>query len=252
MVGGLSYFQEIAKYSHLRAVAVAIHIGSQITDLKGFDAAFARLADFVKMALAAKIDLKRLDLGGGLGIPYHAETPPLPSAYATLVKQHLGEFNLPLMLEPGRLIVGNAGIMLTKVFFEKQTQHKRFVIIDAGMNDLIRPAMYGAWHEILPVTNPNPLPNLGPDPSWKNADVVGPICESSDIFAADRPLPSLASGDLLALMSAGAYGMVMGSTYNLRPLAAEVMVDGDKFALVRPRMSLEMLLSTDRLPDFLA
>jgi diaminopimelate decarboxylase len=189
-------------------------------------------------------DIRHVDVGGGLGIPYHAEgeAPPLPSDYASIIRKHLGGLGAELVLEPGRLIVGNAGILVTTVEYVKPGD-KTFVIVDAAMNDLIRPTLYEAFHEIEPVRHSN-LPQI-------TADVVGPVCETGDYIALGRRMPGVKQGDLLAVMSAGAYGAVMASTYNSRPLVPEVLVDGDRWHVIRPRKSIDELIALDSVPDWL-
>ncbi len=231
------------------AVAVAVHIGSQITSLAPFEAAFLRVRDLVLMLRADGIDIRHLDLGGGLGIPYdHSNTamPPSPDAYGEMVKRTVGGIGCSLTFEPGRLLVGNAGIMVAAVVALKDSTTRRFVIVDAGMNDLVRPAMYGARHEIIPVTE------APTGSSYASADVVGPVCETSDCFGKAYNLPSLKAGDLLAFLSAGAYGAVMASTYNARPLVPEIMVNGDQFAVVRRRPTLAEMTALEQLPPWIA
>src|SRR5215475_10150010 len=225
-----------------------MHIGSQITELEPFDDAFALLSDFVRMLRADGHHIAHVDLGGGLGIPYRDdnEPPPHPDAYAEIVKRATRDLGCTLVFEPGRLIVGNAGILLTRVLFDKQGEAKTFVVVDAAMNDLIRPTLYDAHHEIWTVHEP------APGARRIIADVVGPVCESGDFLALDREMAEPQAGDLLAVMSAGAYGAVQAGTYNTRPLAPEVLVRGDQWALVRPRVGVEDLIALDRLPDWLA
>jgi len=239
-------FARAAALPGVNPVSVAVHIGSQLTDLAPFRAAFARVADLADSLRAQGIGIEHLDLGGGLGTPYDDETPPPVDAYAAAVRETVGGRGYRLSFEPGRLLAGNAGIMVSRVIYVKDGQDRRFIILDAAMNDLIRPAMYGAHHHIQPVVEPAPDAVLGA------ADVVGPVCESGDTFARQRDLPPLVTGDLVAFKSAGAYGAVMASTYNSRPLVAEIMVNGDRWAVVRPRQSLEALLGQDRLADWQA
>ena len=226
-------------------VAVAVHIGSQITDLAPFRAAFTRLAELVGTLREKGHDLQRVDIGGGLGLPLDTSlsdnadnhpSPPSPAAYAHMVKEALGHLNVPIMLEPGRRILGNAGVLLTKVIYEKQTPYRRFVVLDAAMNDLIRPALYGAHHPFVPVARSSA------ETPKSMADLVGPICESTDCFARDQLLPIFKPGDLGAFTSAGGYSAVMASSYNLRPRLAEVLVHGDRFDIVRPRQTYDDLL----------
>ena len=231
----------------IAAVGIHMHIGSQITDLEPFRQAFALMRELALELRAAGHELEHLDLGGGLGVPYvdGNEIPPHPSEYAAVARAALGDLGLRLVLEPGRNIVGNAGVLVTRVVFVKPTESKRFVIVDAAMNDLIRPTLYEAHHEIKPVVQ---APRAGPAIMQ---DVVGPVCETGDFLALDRALPPFAAGDLVAVMTAGAYGAVMASTYNTRPLVPEVLVNGARFAIVRPRVSVEDLIALDRLPPWL-
>jgi diaminopimelate decarboxylase len=228
---------------------VAVHIGSQITNLAPFEAAFLRVRDLVLMLRADGLDIRHLDLGGGLGIPYdhNAGTmPPSPAAYGEMIKRVLGDIGCAFTFEPGRLLVGNAGIMVSSVVAVKETAARRFVIVDAGMNDLVRPAMYGARHEILSVVEASPSAEHDP------VDVVGPVCETTDCFAKGYPLPTLKAGDLVAFMSAGAYGAVMASTYNARPLVPEILVSGDAYAVVRRRPTFDEMTALEQLPPWLA
>ncbi|MGQ9368865.1 diaminopimelate decarboxylase [Azospirillum sp. A39] len=225
-------------------VGIAVHIGSQLTDLAPFRAAFERVVELLHVLRADGIDISRLDLGGGLGIRYRDETPPDLPAYAGMVRSITGNLGCRVTVEPGRSLVGNAGILVAKVIYVKQGLHRRFLIVDAAMNDLIRPTLYDAYHAILPVAEPGPHPEIAP------IDVVGPVCESGDTFALQRPLPAMASDDLVAFASAGAYGAVMSSTYNTRPLAPEVLVRDDRFAVVRRRPSVEEMLAAEQVPDW--
>jgi diaminopimelate decarboxylase len=190
-------------------------------------------------------DVRRLDLGGGLGIVYDSEEPPHPTAYAAMVRDEVGDLGCELVFEPGRLIAGNAGVLVTKVIFVKHGASKRFVIVDAAMNDLLRPSLYDAHHHIDPVVEP------APDVTRTRADVVGPICETGDVLAVDRDLPALEDGDLLAVRSAGAYGAVMASSYNTRPPAPEILVNGALHDVIRARETYDILLARDRMPDWL-
>jgi len=230
----------------LKPVGLAVHIGSQLTELAPFEAAFARVVELLRALRGEGIPLERLDLGGGLGIRYRAETPPALEDYAALVKRLTDNLGVSLAFEPGRAIVGNAGVLLARVIYLKEGVTRRFVVIDAAMNDLIRPALYEAWHEVRPVAAPRPDAPLVP------ADLVGPVCETGDSFAANRPLPPLAPGDLIALLSAGAYGAAMSSGYNTRLLVPEVLARGGEFAVIRERPSYESILAQDRLPAWLA
>jgi len=221
-----------------------MHIGSQITDMRPFDNAYALLATLVRDLRADGHNIHHVDVGGGLGIPYHLDeaAPPLPSEYAAIVLKHVAPLGVELVLEPGRLIVGNAGILVTRVEYVK-TGEKSFVIVDAAMNDLIRPTLYEAHHDIQPVVHSN-LPPI-------TADVVGPVCETGDYLALGRRMPGVKEGDLLSIMTAGAYGAVMASTYNSRPLIPEVLVDGDRWHVIRPRPSIDALIALDSIPDWL-
>ena len=240
-----------ARAKALEGVAVGgvdMHIGSQIVELEPFDAAFALLADFVRVLRADGHAIDHVDLGGGLGIPYRVdnEPPPHPELYASVVARHAKSLDCDLFFEPGRLIVGNAGILVASVLYVKRGAAKTFVIVDAAMNDLIRPTLYDAHHDIVPVREP------GRDAEHWRADVVGPVCESGDYLALDRDLAAVGAGDLLAVMSAGAYGAVQSGTYNSRLLVPEVLVRGREFAVVRPRTSYEELIGLDKLPPWLS
>ncbi|MFQ5775681.1 MAG: diaminopimelate decarboxylase [Kiloniellaceae bacterium] len=224
---------------------LAVHIGSQLTDLAPFRAAFTRLAALYRELRDAGLALRRLDLGGGLGIVYRDETPADLAGYAALVREASAGLPAELIVEPGRLLVGNAGVLVTRVLYVKQGIARRFVIVDAAMNDLIRPSLYDAWHEIVPVQAPPPGAGRAP------VDIVGPVCETADTFARQRPMPPVAAGALLAIRSTGAYGAVMASTYNCRLPAPEVMVRGRDYAVVRPRPDHEGPIAQERLPDWL-
>lgn len=233
----------------LAPTAIAVHIGSQITSLAPFEAAFAKVRDLALRLRAEGFTIDHLDLGGGLGVPYdHLSNtqPPSPAEYGDMVRRVLGGLGCKLAFEPGRLIVGNAGVMVARVIAMKDSPTKRFAIVDAAMNDLVRPAMYGARHEILPVVEPPISPGAQP------VDVVGPVCETSDRFAVDYRLPPLKAGDLVAFMTAGAYGAVMSSTYNSRPLIPEVLVQGASYAVVRRRPSIAEMLALEQMPPWLA
>jgi len=241
-------YAHAATLKNIEIVGVDVHIGSQITDLEPFEAAFRRVGELVKTLRADGHTITRLDLGGGLGVPYeHGNSPPPdPAAYGAMVTRVTKDFGCRLSFEPGRLIAANAGVLVSRVIYVKRGDAKTFLIIDAGMNDLIRTAMYDAWHEIASVREPSPG---SPRPRY---DVVGPVCETSDLFAADRALPELKSGDLVAILSAGAYGAVMAGDYNARPRLAEVLVHGGQWGIVRPRESYADLIAKDRIPDWLA
>jgi diaminopimelate decarboxylase len=231
----------------LRVTGVDVHIGSQITDLGPMEAAFRILTDFVHELRADGHAIDHVDFGGGLGIPYYEDraAPPEPVAYAAMVTRVSHNLGCRLMFEPGRMIVGNAGILVARVIHVKRGAAKTFVVIDAAMNDLIRPTLYEAYHEILPVQEPPPGAALDA------ADVVGPVCETGDYLALDRQLPELGSGDLIAIMTAGAYGAVQAGTYNTRPLVPEVLVRGEQYSVVRPRIEVEQLIAMDRIAPWL-
>jgi diaminopimelate decarboxylase len=227
---------------------VDMHIGSQITDLSPFDDAFALLAEFVGVLRADGHRIGHVDVGGGLGVPYRFDNdpPPRPEAYAEIVARRTARLDCEIFLEPGRLIAGNAGVLMTSVIFVKRAEGKTFVIVDAGMNDLVRPTLYDAHHELRPYRQAEP------DSPRLVADVVGPVCESGDYLALSRDMPEPQPGELLAVLTAGAYGAVQAGTYNSRLLVPEVLVDGDRFAVVRPRLSYEELIGLDKLPPWLA
>jgi diaminopimelate decarboxylase len=236
-----------AKLPGVKVTGVDMHIGSQITELQPFNDAFALLSEFVHTLRTDGHTISHVDLGGGLGIPYREDNdpPPRPEAYAAMVKDATRDLGCTLIFEPGRLLVGNAGILVTRVLYVKRGEAKNFVIVDAGMNDLIRPTLYEAHHEIRPVRRPA-------QGDWRMvADVVGPVCESGDFLALGRELPEPQPGDLLAVMTAGAYGAVHAGTYNTRPLVPEVLVREGEWALVRPRVEVEALIAMDRLPPWL-
>jgi diaminopimelate decarboxylase len=232
----------------IEIVGIDVHIGSQITDLAPFEAAFARIVELAHLLRADGHNIARLDLGGGLGVPYAKDNspPPEPAAYGALAERLTRGLGVRLIFEPGRLIAANAGVLVARVVYVKQGETKAFLILDAGMNDLLRPALYDAFHEIVSVAEP------APDRPRARYDVAGPICESTDVFARDREMAALESGDLVAFLSAGAYGAVMSSAYNARPPAPEVLVKGGQWSLVRPRMTDDALIATDRIPDWLA
>jgi diaminopimelate decarboxylase len=240
-------YRRAAALPGIEVAGVDMHIGSQITELQPFDDAFKLLAELAEALKADGHDIRHVDVGGGLGIPYRADNnpPPLPDAYAAIVRKRIAPLGLKVMFEPGRLLVGNAGILVAEVIYMKHGDAKNFVIVDAAMNDLVRPTLYDAWHDIRPVVEP------APDGEHLVADVVGPVCETGDYLALGRDLPALKAGDLIAIGSAGAYGAVQAGTYNTRLLVPEVLVDGDRFHVVRPRGSYEELIGLDSLPDWL-
>ena len=240
-------YARAAKLKGVRIAGVDMHIGSQIVELDPFGDAFALLADFVRALRADGHSISHIDLGGGLGIPYREDNdpPPDPAAYAKIVKNATRDLGCKLIFEPGRLIVGNAGILVTRVLYVKHGEAKTFVIVDAGMNDLLRPTLYDAHHDIRPVRQAAVgAPRI-------TADVVGPVCESGDFLALDRSLPAPQPGELLAVMTAGAYGAVQAGTYNTRALVPEVLVRASEWALVRPRVTVQELIALDRLPPWL-
>jgi len=238
-------YAEAAKLPGIVIKGVDVHIGSQLTDLEPYKNAFDRVHELVQQLRAEGHDITRVDLGGGLGIPYDGNIPPEPAAYAAVALEAIGNLGCQVVFEPGRLIVGNAGVLVSEVIYVKQATKRKFVILDAAMNDLIRPAMYDGYHQIDPLREDQKLGAYSP------ADVVGPVCETGDTFARERDMPELADGDLVAFRSAGAYGAVMASTYNTRPLVPEVLVNGDQYAVIRARPSLEELLKLDILPEWL-
>ncbi|HXJ00358.1 MAG TPA: diaminopimelate decarboxylase [Micropepsaceae bacterium] len=240
-------YAKAAKLPGLEIVGVDVHIGSQITDLDPFRAAFARVAELIAALRRDGHRILRADLGGGLGVPYRLDNtpPPDPDAYGEVIAAATRGLDVQLILEPGRLIAANAGILVTRVIYTKPGESKTFLVVDAGMNDLIRPALYDAHHDILPIVAPDPkTPN-------RRYDVVGPVCETADTFGRDRDLPEVQGNDLMAIMTAGAYGAVMASAYNARPPAAEVLVNGREWCVVRPRMTLEALIALERVPGWL-
>ena len=238
-------YARAAKLPGLRVAGVDMHIGSQITELAPFDDAFALLSDFVHVLRADGHVIAHVDLGGGLGIPYREdnEPPPRPEAYAVVVKRATRDLDCKLIFEPGRLIVGNAGILVTRVLYVKRGEAKTFIIVDAAMNDLIRPTLYDAHHDVRPVVE-RPAARIV-------ADVVGPVCESGDFLALDREMPEPQPGDLVAVMTAGAYGAVQAGTYNTRALIPEALVNDAQWALVRPRLDVDQLIAFDRLPPWI-
>ena len=240
-------YAQAAKMPGIEVTGVDMHIGSQITDLQPFDDAFALLADFVHQLRSDGHEIHHLDLGGGLGVPYRLDqpAPPAPAAYAEIIRKHLGTLGCQLILEPGRLLVANAGILVTRVIYVKEGEGKTFVIVDAAMNDLIRPTLYEAHHDLWPVHQ------NATEQKTVLVDVVGPVCESGDYLALDRHMPLPKEGDLLAVMTAGAYGAVQACTYNTRLLVPEVLVKGSETAVIRPRESFETLIGRDQLPNWL-
>jgi len=231
----------------IKVTGIDMHIGSQITELEPFDSAFSRLEGLVRQLRQEGHEISHVDLGGGLGIPYREDNapPPGPDAYAEVVKKHIRALDCEVIFEPGRLIAGNAGILVGQVIFRKETGHKVFTIADVAMNDLIRPTLYEAWHDIRPVVQPTDTTQ------YALGDLVGPVCETGDFMARDRNLPVMERGDLFAIGSAGAYGAVQAGTYNTRALVPEVLVNGDRFFVVRPRMEVEDIIALDRMPDWL-
>ncbi|MEI9996266.1 MAG: diaminopimelate decarboxylase [Rhizomicrobium sp.] len=231
----------------IRVVGIDVHIGSQIVALEPFELAFKKVVELAQVLRADGHDIARLDLGGGLGVPYVTDNapPPDPSAYGALATRITKALDCRLILEPGRLIAANAGILVSRVLYVKKGEAKTFAIVDAGMNDLIRPALYESHHEIVRVNE------AGPDTPRQRYDVVGPVCETSDIFAAERELPELGEDDLIAILTAGAYGAVMSSAYNARPPAPEVLVKGSRWSVVRPRLDDDALFGSERIPDWL-
>jgi diaminopimelate decarboxylase len=251
---GIPFAHAREAYAHaatlkgIEIVGVDVHIGSQITELEPFEQAFTIVGELIATLRSDGHTISRLDLGGGLGVPYENNNapPPDPTAYGAMVTRVTKDFGCTLSFEPGRLIAANAGVLVSQVIYVKRGDAKTFAIIDAGMNDLVRPAMYDAFHEIVAVRQPEPG---SPRPKY---DVVGPVCETSDLFASERPLPELKSGDLVAILTAGAYGAVMAGDYNARPRIPEVLVAGEQWGIVRPRESIADLVAKDRIPDWLA
>jgi diaminopimelate decarboxylase len=240
-------YARIAELPGLRAVGIDVHIGSQLTDLTPYRLAFEKVGELTDVLRADGHDIQRLDLGGGLGVPYTRsnDAPPLPSDYGALVKEVLGDKGCEIEIEPGRLVAANAGLLVTEVIYVKSGEGRDFLIVDAAMNDLIRPAMYEAHHDIVPVVEPDAGVEQRP------YDIVGPVCESGDTFAKQRDMPPMAEGQLVAFRSAGAYGAVMASEYNSRPLIPEVLVNGHQFAVIRPRPSFDEMINRDTIPEWL-
>ncbi|WP_313136936.1 diaminopimelate decarboxylase [Paracoccus jeotgali] len=239
-------YAQAARLPGIKVVGVDMHIGSQLTDLEPYRQAYAKMADLTRALRQDGHVISRLDMGGGLGIPYRRDNnaPPLPIEYGQVIRETVGDLGCSIEIEPGRNIAGNAGVLLSRVIYVKNGEDRDFLIVDAAMNDLIRPAMYGAHHDIVPLIEAQPGVERQP------YDVVGPICESGDTFRKGAELPALSAEDLVAFRSAGAYGAVMSSEYNTRPLIPEVMVDGERFAVIRARPTLEDMLSRETLPDW--
>ena len=240
-------YAQAASLPGLQVVGIDVHIGSQLTELAPFEAAFSKVAELTEQLRADGHTITRLDLGGGLGIPYTRsnEAPPLPLDYGALIKRTLGHLGCEIEIEPGRLISGNSGVLVSEVIYVKQGEDRTFLIVDAAMNDLVRPSMYGAHHDIVPVIEAEAGAEM------QDYDVVGPVCETGDTFAKARALPAMVAGELLAFRSAGAYGAVMASEYNTRPLVPEVLVQGDHFAVIRARPTFEEILKRDSIPEWL-
>ena len=243
----LDIYDRAARLPGIEVTGIDMHIGSQITDLEPFDRAFSRLGGLIGELRGRGHTISHVDLGGGLGVPYRKDNmpPPDPGAYAEVARKHVRSLDCRVIFEPGRLIAGNAGILVGEVIYVKQSHDKRFVIADVAMNDLVRPTLYDAWHEIVPVAEP------APGAATFRADLVGPVCETGDYIALDRQMPAMRAGELFAICTAGAYGAVQAGTYNTRPLVAEVLVMGDRFHVVRPRLDVETLIGFDSMPDWL-
>ncbi len=240
-------YAEAAALPGLKVVGIDVHIGSQLTELEPFRLAYEKVAELTEALRADGHEISRLDLGGGLGIPYARsnEAPPLPTEYGQLIKETVGHLGCEIEIEPGRLVAGNAGILVSEVIYVKAGEGRDFLILDAAMNDLIRPAMYDAYHDIIPVIEPEAGAEQAP------YDIVGPVCESGDTFAKERMMPKVAAGDLVAFRSAGAYGAVMASEYNTRPLIPEVLVHGHQFAVIRARPTFDEMINRDTIPEWL-
>ncbi len=240
-------YAEAASLPGIDVIGIDVHIGSQLTELDPYELAYQKVAELTEQLRADGHNIRRLDLGGGLGIPYTRtnEAPPLPSDYGALIKRTVGHLGCEIEIEPGRLIAGNAGILVSRVIYVKQGEGRQFLILDGAMNDLIRPAMYDAHHDIVPIVEPAPGVEHQP------YDVVGPVCESGDTFAKNRMMPPLQAGDLVAFRSAGAYGAVMASEYNTRPLVPEVLAKGDQFAVIRARPDFDEIINRDTIPPWL-
>jgi len=240
-------YGEAAKLPGVEVFGIDVHIGSQLTELGPFEEAFSKIAALTHQLRADGHDIRRLDLGGGLGIPYERSNtaPPLPLEYGEVVRRTVGDLGCQVEIEPGRLIAGNAGLLVSSVVFRKHGEGRDFLIVDAAMNDLVRPALYEAYHDIIAVTEPPAATPVAP------VDIVGPVCETGDTFAKQRNMPPLDEGDLVAFRSAGAYGAVMASEYNGRPLIPEVLVKGDQFAVIRARPSFDEMINRDKVPEWL-
>lgn len=240
-------YAEAAALPGIEVIGIDVHIGSQLTDLEPYELAYRKVAELTEQLRSDGHDIRRLDLGGGLGIPYTRsnEAPPLPSDYGALIKKTVGHLGCEIEIEPGRLIAGNAGILVSRVIYVKQGEGRQFLILDGAMNDLIRPAMYDAHHDIVPVME------TAPGVEYQPYDIVGPVCESGDTFAKNRMMPPLSAGDLVAFRSAGAYGAVMASEYNTRPLVPEVLAKGDQFAVIRHRPDFDEIINRDTIPPWL-
>ncbi|WP_299786569.1 diaminopimelate decarboxylase [uncultured Marivita sp.] len=240
-------YAEAAALPGIEVIGIDVHIGSQLTDLEPYELAYRKVAELTEQLRADGHTIKRLDLGGGLGIPYARsnEAPPLPQDYGALIKRTVGHLGCEIEIEPGRLIAGNAGILVSRVIYVKQGEGRQFLILDSAMNDLIRPAMYDAYHDIVPVVE------AAPGVEQQPFDIVGPVCESGDTFAKNRMMPPLQAGDLVAFRSAGAYGAVMSSEYNTRPLVPEVLAKGDQFAVIRKRPDFDEIINRDTIPPWL-
>ncbi|MEL7104273.1 MAG: diaminopimelate decarboxylase, partial [Pseudomonadota bacterium] len=240
-------YAEAARLPGIDVIGIDVHIGSQLTELAPFREAYEKVAELTRQLRADGHNIRRLDLGGGLGIPYERsnEAPPLPTEYGAMVIDTVGDLGVEVEIEPGRLIAGNAGILVSEVIYVKSGEGRDFLIVDSAMNDLIRPAMYGAYHDIVPVIEPAPGAEQAP------FDIVGPVCETGDTFARGRDMPALSEGDLIAFRSAGAYGAVMASEYNSRPLIPEVLVHGDQYAVIRARPTFDDIIKRDTIPSWL-
>jgi diaminopimelate decarboxylase len=237
-------YRRAAEMDGIEIAGIAVHIGSQLTDLTPFRSAYAKLAELVQSLRADGLPVQTIDLGGGIGVTYNDEQPPSIDAYATVVLDTVGNLGCRLAVEPGRSIVASAGVLLSRVVYRKAGEPNDILILDSGMNDLLRPSMYGAYHPILPVAEP------ASNAPFSLVDVVGPVCESGDTFARGRSLPPVDADDLIVFGAAGAYGSSMSSTYNARPLTAEVLVRGDDFDIVRPRQTIEAMFADERIPDW--